>query len=100
MLERLESYASYEIGRKTIPATGSIRLFGRDAYLGTMAGREVTFFESLEGLEARFNGECAVLKNYRTFKQMVMHYRQRELPPAFYFEPYKAVICPRIAVAP
>ena len=53
-----------------------------------MAGREVTFFESLEGLEARFNGECAVLKDYRTFKQMVMHYRQRELPPAFYFEPY------------
>ena len=62
--------------------------------LGTMAGREVTFFESLEGLEARFNGECAVLKDYRTFKQMVMHYRQRELPPAFYFEPYKTVICP------
>jgi transposase InsO family protein len=100
VLERLESYACYEIGRKTIPATGSIRLFGRDAYLGTMAGREVTFFESLEGLEARFNGECAVLKDYRTFKQMVMHYRQRELPPAFYFEPYKAVICPRIADAP
>jgi hypothetical protein len=94
VLERLESYACYEIGRKTIPATGSIRLFGRDAYLGTMAGREVTFFESLEGLEARFNGECAVLKDYRTFKQMVMHYRQRELPPAFYFEPYKAVIGP------
>ena len=55
VLERLESYACYEIGRKTIPATGSIRLFGRDAYLGTMAGREVTFFESLEGLEAQFN---------------------------------------------
>src|SRR5271166_5189994 len=68
VLERLESYACYEIGRKTIPATGSIRMFGRDAYLGTMAGREVTFFESLEGLEARFNGECAVLKDYRTFK--------------------------------
>jgi transposase InsO family protein len=100
VLAALESYACYEIGHKTIPATGSIRLFNRDAYLNSMAGREVTFFESLEGLEARCNGECAVLKNYRTFQQMAVLYRQRELPPIFTFEPYKPVICPRITDAP
>ena len=95
VLERLESYACYEVGRKTIPATGSIRLFGRNAYLGAMWARvEVTFFESLEGLEARLNGQCvAVLRDYRTFKQMTC-YREHLLPPAFYFEPYKPVSCP------
>ena len=100
VLESLEGYACYEIGPKTIPATGTIRLFNRDAHLGAMAGREVTLFESLEGLEARFNGKRAVLKNYRTFQQMAVPYRQSELPPAFYFKPYKPVISPRIAGAP
>ena len=33
VLERLESYARYEIGRKTIPATGRIRLLGRNPTL-------------------------------------------------------------------
>ena len=100
VLERLESYACYELRRKIIPATGTIRLFNRDAHLGAMAGREVTLFESLEGLEARFNGERAVLKNYRTFQQLDAPWRRDELPPAFYFEPCKPVICPRIAGAP
>ena len=92
VLDRLESYACYEIGNKTIPVTGCIRLFNRDAHLAAMAGREVTLFESLEGLEARVNGECVVLKNFRMFQQMALRYRQSELPPAFTFEPYKPVL--------
>ena len=65
VLESLENYACYEIGRKVIPATGSIRLFGRNAHMGKIwANVEVTFFESLDGLEARLNGQCvAVLKS-------------------------------------
>ena len=100
-LERLESYARYEIGRKTIPATGRIRLLGRNAYVGKMAANiEVTFFESLDGLEARINGQCvAVLKDYRTFKQIAAHGRRGKLPQAFCFEPCTLVICPRIADA-
>jgi transposase InsO family protein len=100
VLDRLESYACYEVGRKVIPATGNLRLFGRDAYLdAALGGAEVTFFESLEGLEARLNGQCvAVLRDYRTFKQMTC-YRGHQLPPALYFEPYAPVIYPRIAVA-
>ena len=100
VLERLESYTCYEIGRKTIPSSGMIRLFNRDAHLRTMAGREVTFFESLEGLEARGDGKCVVLKDFRTFRQIKMSFRRGELPPAFNFKPYKPVICPRIAGAP
>lgn len=88
VLTRLESYASYQVGTKTIPPTGRLRLFGRDAHVGTAwANVEVTLFESLEGLEARVHGQrVAVLKEYRTFKQM-MCYRQHQLPPALYFEP-------------
>jgi hypothetical protein len=99
-LDALESYACYEVGRKVIPVTGCIRLFGRDASLGAaLANVEVTFWESLAGLEARINGQCVVvLREYRTFKQMAV-YRWNQLPPVLLFEPYEQVICPRIAVA-
>jgi hypothetical protein len=71
VLERLESYTCYAVGHQVIPATGTLRLFGRDAYLdAALGGVGVTFFESLEGLEARLNGRCvAVLPEYHTFKQ-------------------------------
>jgi hypothetical protein len=37
-----------------------------------MANIEVTFFESLEGLEARLNGQClVVLKDYRAWMPIV-----------------------------
>jgi hypothetical protein len=100
VLDQLESYACYEVGRKRIPATGDIRLFGRNASLGAaLANVAVTFWESLAGLEARMNGQCvAVLREYRTFKQMAV-YRWNQLPPVLAFEPYESVICPRIAVA-
>ena len=102
MLERLESYARYEIGRKTIPATGRIRLFGRNAYIGKMAANiEVTFFESLDGLEAWINGQCmAILRDYRTLKQFAFHWRRGRLPQAFHFEPFTPAARPRIADAP
>jgi len=95
VLERLESYACYEVGRKIISATGSIRLFGREAYMdAALTNVEATCFESLEGLEARLNGQCvAVLRDYRTFKQLAC-YDKRRLPSVFHFEPCTPVICP------
>jgi transposase InsO family protein len=100
VLASLERYASYEVARKVISATGSIRLFGRNAYVGMMlANTEVTFWESLEGLEARVNGVClTILRDYRTYLQMTS-YRRRELPPFFFFEAYPSTVRPRIAVA-
>jgi hypothetical protein len=100
VLDCLESYASYEVARKVISATGSMRLFGRNAYVGTMlANTEVAFWESLEGLEARIDGTCiTVLQDYRTYRQMTC-YRRRELPPFLAFEVYQPTMRPRIAVA-
>jgi transposase InsO family protein len=100
MLAQLETYAAYELGHKSIPATGCIRLFGREAHVGmAVANRDVVFWESLDGLEVRYDGHClAVLREYRTFRQMLT-YREDELPPVFYFEPCEEDSCPRIAVA-
>src|SRR4029450_4248475 len=97
-LGQLESYACYEVGCKMIPATGCIRLFGRNASLGAvLANVEVTFWESLAGLEARINGQCVVvLREYRTFNKMPV-YRCNQLPPVLSFEPYEQKICPRSA---
>jgi hypothetical protein len=102
LLDKLESYACYEIGRKVIPATGRLRIFGRNAHIGRVwANVEITFFESLDGLEARLDGQCVgVLKDYRRFKQMLPCYWQSELPRALYFEPPAARHSPGIAVAP
>jgi hypothetical protein len=41
--------ALYEVARKVISATGSIRLFGRNTYFGmTLANTEVTFWERIQ----------------------------------------------------
>ncbi len=95
VLETLESCARYELGRKTIPPTGCIRLFGRDAFLGeALAKLEITFCESLEGLEAWHNGQCkAVLRDYRTFTHLLA-YRTQLLPSVFYFEPCRPSLSP------
>jgi len=89
MLERLENYACYEIGRRTLSPSGSIRMFNREAHVdATLAKKEVAFFENLEGLEARVDGQCvAILRDYRTYRQNVAYYRQSEIPTILYFEP-------------
>jgi hypothetical protein len=79
-------------GLRAQVSSGSIRLFGRDAYVGAaLASVKVTFFESLEGLEARVNDQCvAVLQDYRTFRHMPC-YDWRHLPLVLYFEQYERV---------
>ncbi len=88
------------MGHKVIPATGCIRLCGREAHVGaTWANRAVVCWESLEGLDVRYQGQCgAVLREYRTFRQM-LPYRAAQIPPVLYFVPYEQDICPRNAVA-
>jgi transposase InsO family protein len=100
MLDHLESYASYETGRRTLSAAGSFRLFNREACVDRRLGNsEVTFFETLEGLEARIDGEdIAVLRDYRSYTHMSW-VEQRSLPPVLNFEPRAARESPRIAVA-
>src|SRR5215471_4025634 len=100
VLEGLERYACYEVGRKVLPATGGIRLLGREAYIdAAFGGVEVTFWETLEGLEARVAGQCvAILRGYRDMRQL-SSWQWSQLPPVLYFEIQAKVICPRIAVA-
>jgi hypothetical protein len=102
VLDCLESFASYEIGRRILSASGSFRLFNRDAHVdAALARQEVIFFESLEGLEARVNGQgVAVLRDFRTYRQKAVgFYNQHEIPPVLHFEPLFPVESPRIAVA-
>ncbi len=77
-------------------------MFGRNAYLDErLAGVEVTFFETLEGLEARVGDQCVgLLRNYRDMCQLVGSYVwDKLLPPTLYFEKEDPANCPRIAVA-
>lgn len=102
VLDRLESFARYEIGRRILSASGSFRLFNRDAYVdAALARQEVIFFETLEGLEARVDGQgVALLRDYRTYRQKAVGlYNQHEIPPVLIFEPLPTVGSPRIAVA-
>jgi transposase InsO family protein len=99
-LDRLESYASYETGRRTLSADGSFRMFNREVCVNTRLGnREVTFFESLAGLEARIDGQSvAVLRDYRSYRSMQSWDRQN-LPFVLSFEPCVTSESPRIAGA-
>ncbi len=76
-------------------------MLGRDAHLGTeLVGIEVTFVETLEGLEARVGDQwIGVLRGYRDMLRIYPWRRAEQLPPALYFETEKKATCPRIAVA-
>jgi hypothetical protein len=91
VLEPLEQYACYEMGRKHLSPTGGFRLLGREAHGGEgYADGGVTLYESLDGLEARREGQClAILRDYRTFKQIACcpWDSRLVLPEVFYFEP-------------
>ena len=100
VFDHLESYACYEIERRTLSATGGFRMFNREAHVdAALANKEVIFFENLEGLEARIDGQgVAVLRDYRTYRHMSW-YDLRKLPPVLNFEPCATFESPRIAVA-
>ena len=76
-------------------------MLGRDAHIGTeLAGVEVTFIETLEGLEARVEDQwVGVLRGYRDMLRIYPWRREEQLPPVLYFETEKKATCPRIAVA-
>jgi len=87
LLDKLESFASYEVGRKIISTGGCIRMFGRSVRVGAeFAGFEVTFFETLEGLEARLGDKrIGLLKNYRDLRQL-SPWNWERLPATLHFD--------------
>jgi hypothetical protein len=94
----LESFARYKVKRKVIDRYGYIQLFGRIAYVGrAWKEREMTFVETLEGLEAHAEGRCmAVLRDYWKYRKL-QSWERRTIPPRLYFRPHERDTCPRIA---
>jgi transposase InsO family protein len=100
LLDRLEGFARYEVKRKVVSRYGYIPMCGRIAYVGrTWRERELTFVETLEGLEAHAEGRCvAIMRDYWKYRKLPT-WEWRTIPPRLYFRPYERVDCPQIAVA-
>jgi hypothetical protein len=101
LLDRLESFARYEVKRKVVSRYGYIQMLGRVAYVGSAwREREITLVETLEGLDAQIEGQCvAIMKDYWKFRKLPT-WEWRTIPPRLYFQQEKRATCPRIAVAP
>jgi hypothetical protein len=72
-----------------LPAQGYLWLFGRKASFDpALSRREVTLYETLEGLEIRHEGQrLALLRDYQTWRQQYYRYERHTLPVSFAFEP-------------
>jgi hypothetical protein len=99
MLDRLESYAVYELGRQKVNRDGSIRVLRRSAQLdGKACGQEVTMYETLRGLEARTQeGRWYLFADYQRFRQLSLT-APWNMPASFSFERQQGY-CPFMAVA-
>jgi hypothetical protein len=99
LLDQLERYATYEVGRQTVKMDGSIRVLGRSAQLDVRAcGQEVTMYETLRGLEAKTEeGRWYLFPDYQLFRQLSFT-APRHMPASFSFERCQGY-CPRMAVA-
>jgi hypothetical protein len=99
ILDRLESYAMYEIGGRRVNVDGSIQVLGRPAQLdGRLCGQEVTMYETLRGLEAKTQeGRWYLFPDYQRFRQLSCT-APWNMPASFSFERCQGY-CPRIAVA-
>jgi hypothetical protein len=89
ILDQLERYAWYEMGRQVVAFNGCIWVLGRNGYLeGTRWGEEVTVYEVLQGLEVMTAGHrWNLLRNYRAFRNQQFHARE-SLPFSFIFDRY------------
>jgi transposase InsO family protein len=99
LLDRLESYAVYKIGRQKVNVDGAMRVLGRPAQLdGRLGGQEVTVYETLRGLEAETQeGRWYLFPDYQRFRQLSFT-APWNMPASFSFERCQGY-CPRIAVA-
>jgi hypothetical protein len=100
LLDRLESFAWHEVKPKVVDRYGYIQMFGRMTYVGrAWKEREITFIETLEGLEAHAEGRCvAVMRDDWKFRTLPS-WERRTIPPRLYCQQDKRATCPRIAVA-
>jgi hypothetical protein len=100
LLDRLESFARYEVKRKVVSRYGYIQMLGRVVYVGrAWKEREITLVETLAGLEAQIEGQCvAMMKDYWKFRKLPS-WERKTIPPRLYFQPDKRATHPQNAVA-
>jgi hypothetical protein len=98
VLDSLEEYARYPMMQKRVTPEGCLGLFRRQVYLEVaLRGKEVTCYETVEGLEVRRSQHRVyLLRGYRHWQN---RYWRQELPEDLCFEPYTPLVCPWIAVA-
>jgi transposase InsO family protein len=100
ILNQLESYAAYAVGRQEVSPDGSIRVLGRSAWLDVrVSGQGVTLYETLQGLEAKTQeGRWYLFPDYQRFRQLSST-APWDMPASFSFERQQGYYCPLIAVA-
>jgi transposase InsO family protein len=101
VLESLEQYARYPLMQKRVTPEGGLRLFRRQIYLDVaLRGKEVTCYETVEGLEVRGTmHRVYLLRDYRRWQNRYWWNWGKEIPEDLRFEPYTPPVCPWIAVA-
>ena len=100
VLNRLEDYARYELGEKSVNVLGYTQLLGKPLYIGERyRGKKVKCFGTVNGLEIQRveNGSViGTLPNYYVYRQL----RNSERPKKFVLRRFGEVRhSPRIAVA-
>jgi transposase InsO family protein len=101
VLESLEHYARYPLMHKRVTPEGCLGLFRRQVYLDIeLRGKEVTCYETVEGLEVRgTKRRVYLLRDSRRWQNRYRWNLGRDLPEDLRFEPYTPPVCPWIAVA-
>jgi hypothetical protein len=101
VLDTLEEYARYPMMQKRVTPEGCLGLFRRQVYLDiALRGKEVTCYETVDGLEVRgTKHRVYLLREYRRWQNRYWRNWGQELPEDLRFEPYTPPVCPWIAVA-
>ena len=101
VLESLEQYARYPLMQKRVTPEGCLGLFRRPVDLEVaLRGKEVTCYETVEGLEVRgTRHRVYLLREYRRWQNRYWWNGGKELPEDLRFERYTPPGCPWIAVA-
>ena len=87
--------------QKQVTPEGCLGLFRRQVYLDVaLRGKEVTCYETIEGLEVRgTRHRVYLLREYRYWQNRYWWNGGKELPEDLRFERYTPPGCPWIAVA-
>jgi len=101
VLDSLEQYARYPMMQKRVTPAGCLGLFRRQVYLDiALRGKEVTCYETVEGLEVRgTRHRVYLLREYRRWQNRYWWNGGKEIPEDLRFERYTPPVCPWIAVA-